>query len=401
MSTIKRRNFFELDRESFIPYNTNNIKKTIEILNKDKLIIIKWLKNTWKLNFIKEFINKTNLTKSYFYFNKSDDIENRVSSNKELELLLNDYVQLYKNPKIIVLQNISNIEWIKDFISMIYKSNYKTILVWNTIKIWWIKELEIFTNINITDENLESTLKYWAINEVKHIQEIDLKEKYLKLLVNDIFLNDIFKNYWVKSIDLYKFTITYLAENSFFSSLRELQSKLDNIQGISLKTAIDYIDYSIQEKILKRVYKYDIKTNKANSAKAKYYFADNGIRNALANFELKDEILNENLVFNLLELNNYNVYSWVSGKFDFSFYWELKDNNTTNNFIEQKIYIQIAPNYSRDDIKKEVAKFMKIEDDFSKYILIEDAEKLWLKKLRYDSIEIMETKEFLKRFAKN
>ncbi|MDP2395511.1 MAG: hypothetical protein Q8S84_07320 [bacterium] len=62
------------------------------------------------MNFIKEFISKANLTKSYFYFNKSDDIENRVSSNKELELLLNDYVQLYKNPKIIVLQNISNIE---------------------------------------------------------------------------------------------------------------------------------------------------------------------------------------------------------------------------------------------------------------------------------------------------
>ncbi|MDP2395512.1 MAG: hypothetical protein Q8M44_00995 [bacterium] len=41
MSTIKRNNFFVLDRESFIPYNTNNIKKTIEILNKDKLIIIK------------------------------------------------------------------------------------------------------------------------------------------------------------------------------------------------------------------------------------------------------------------------------------------------------------------------------------------------------------------------
>lgn len=405
MSTIKRKNFFELDREIFIPYNKNNIRKTIEILNKDKLVIIKWLKNTWKLNFIKEFINKTNLNKAYFYFNKSDDIENVISSNKELDLLLNDYIQLYKNPKIIILQNISKVEWIKDFISQIYKANYKTILVWNTIKIWWIKELEIFTNININKENLELTLKYWSINEVKQIELVELKEKYLKLVVSDIFLNDIFKNYWVKSIDLYKFTITYLAENNFFSSLRELQNKLDKIQKISLKTAIDYVDFSIQEKILKRVYKYDLKTNKPITSKAKYYFTDNWIRNSLVNFELEKNVLYENQIFNLLELNNYNIYSWLSWKFDFTFYCEIKESDDSNTWenqnLDTKIYIQIANDFSKDDIKKEVTKFLKIEDENKKYILVENIEKLDIKKLVYDNIEIMEINKFLEKFGNN
>jgi predicted AAA+ superfamily ATPase len=74
---------------------------------------------------------------------------------------------------------------------------------------------------------------------------------------------------------LYNFTISYIANNNIFLSLRELQKNLDNTNNISLKTTIDYIDFSIQAKILKRVYKYDLKTNKQITSKAKYYFTDN------------------------------------------------------------------------------------------------------------------------------
>jgi predicted AAA+ superfamily ATPase len=69
--------------------------------------------------------------------------------------------------------------------------------------------------------------------------------------------------------------MTYLAHNNTYTSLRDLHKKLDNIQSISLKTVIDYVDFSIQEKILKRVYKYDLKNNKTITSKGKYYFSDN------------------------------------------------------------------------------------------------------------------------------
>jgi predicted AAA+ superfamily ATPase len=74
---------------------------------------------------------------------------------------------------------------------------------------------------------------------------------------------------------LYIFTITFLSKNNYFYSLRELQKKLNEINKISLKTTIDYIDFSIQSKIIKRCYKYDIKNEKEITSKAKYYFNDN------------------------------------------------------------------------------------------------------------------------------
>jgi len=74
---------------------------------------------------------------------------------------------------------------------------------------------------------------------------------------------------------LYNFVISYLAKNNSFTSLRELHKNLNSINKISLKTVIDYIDFSIKAKIIKRVYKIDLKTNKKITTKAKYYFTDN------------------------------------------------------------------------------------------------------------------------------
>jgi len=394
MRNNKLRSFFTLDKKSFYEWNNSYIKKVIEVLNKDKLVIIKWLRNVWKINFIIDFINKAKLTANYFYFNKSDDIENTISTSQELESLFNEYVKLYKNPKIIILQDISKIEGIKDFISNIYKQNYKTILVWNTIKIWWIKEIEILPEISINKENVENTIKYWTINEIKTNNSNILKEKILNLMISDIFLNDIFRNYWVKNIDLYNFTITYLAYNSFYLSLRDIQKRLEIIQNISLKTTIDYIDFSIQEKIIKRVYNYNFKTNKVVTSKAKYYFNNNWIRNCLWNFEVSEEILIENLVFNILELHNYKIFWWINWNFEFTFYWELIVNELENN----KLFVHISKSTNLEDLMKEVNNLLRIWVNWKKYILIENAWKLWITQFMYDGVEIIEIKNFLEKF---
>lgn len=386
-----RNNFFSLSNESFIKTNSKNIEKITKTLNQDKLIIVSWMKNIWKLNLIKELINKTDIKNSYYYFNKSDDIENKLNSNLDLLKSLNDYVQLYKIPKIIILQNISKIDWIKDFISYLYKQKYKVILLWNDIKISWIKEIEIVNNPSINTNNINSTIKYWSLLIIKDIENIDLIEKILKLINNDIFLNSIFKDFWVKSIELYNYTITYLSKNNIFLSLRDIHKNIDKINKISLKTTIDYIDFSLQSKIIKRCYKYDLKNKKEISSKAKYYFTDNWVRNSLNNFKLKKEILIENLIYNILEYNKYTIYWGFNWKFDFSFFWNKKWEN---------IFIHISKQTKKEEIKKEINKLNKINKVWNKYLLVENIKELWIKKIKYDGVEIIEVNEFLKKFGK-
>lgn len=389
MNNKNRSNFFSLNLNNFYEIDKNIIKNTINTLNNDKLVIVSWMRKIWKVNFIKNLINKTKTNNNYFYFNKADDLENKIKNNLDILNLLNDYVKLYKIPKIIILQNISKIEWIKNFISYLYKNKYKVILLWNDIKISWIKEIEIKNNIYLNEENINNKLLYWNINIINDIEDIRSKKNILKILTNDIFLNSIFKDFSVKSIDLYIFTITFLAKYNSFNSLREIQKELNQINKISLKTVIDYIDFSIQAKIIKKCYKYDLKNSKIINSKIKYYFNDNWIRNSLANFNLKNKILIENLIFNILDFNNYDIYSGLNWKFEFSFYWEKADEN---------IFIHISESKNKDELKKEINKLNKIKINWVKYLLVKDLKKLKIKKIKYDSVIILEINDFLINF---
>ena len=392
MNNKNRNNFFSLNLNNFYKIDKKIIEQTTNILNNDKLIIISWMRKIWKINFIKNLINITKTNNNYFYFNKSDDLENKIKNNLDILNLLNNYVQLYKIPKIIILQNISKIEWIKKFISYLYKNKYKVILLWNDIQISWIKEIEIKTKLNINSENLNTTLKYWWLDLIKNIDNIYIKESILDITKNDIFLNSIFKDFSVKSIDLYIFTITFLAKYNKFNSLRELQKELNQINKISLKTVIDYIDFSIQAKIIKRCYKYDLKNKNIITSKAKYYFNDNWIRNSLANFNINNVLLLENLIYNILDYNNYKVFSGLNWKFEFSFYWEKE---------AEKIFIHISKTEKKEDFKKEINKLNKIKIDWVKYLLVKNFESLKIKKTKYDNVIILEINDFLINFKKD
>jgi len=404
-----RINFFWLKLTDIKKTDEKNLYKTTDILNNDKLAIVSWLKNSWKMNFIKQLIIRTWSNNSYFYFNKSEDINNTIKKSWDLEKLLFDYTRLYKNPKIVILQNIEEIEWVKDFISNIYSKNFKIVLFWNFIKIWWIKEVEILNEIHLTENNLQEKAELWFFKQINELENINSKKKYIKLLKSDILLNDIFNNFNVKNIDLFNFTLSYIAENSFFTSLRELHKNLNAINNISLKTVIDYIDFSIQAKIIKRVYKYDLKTNKQITTKAKYYFTDNWIRNSLANFDVNKNILLENLIFSILEYNNYTIYGWLNWKFEFSFLAKPLScpmDTPSDKFFspsqekEATICVHISRQTKREEIKKEVKKLLKIWSEWKKYLLIDSISKLWIKKRKYDSVEIVEVSDFLVSFGK-
>jgi hypothetical protein len=390
-----RLNYFILNKESFIDSNSDKVLSIAEILNEQRLIIIKWLRNFWKLNFIKEFLSKTKTEMSYFYFNKNDDIEDTITNEKDLENFLNKYIQIYKKPKIIILQNIFNIIWIKDFITKIYSEWYKIILIWNNIKISNIKEIEVGSNYNnINYNNIDNISTFWLWYNIKTIEQDFLKKNFLKLTTSDILLHDIAKGFSVKSIDLYIFTITFLSKINDYISYREFHLILNELKSISLKTLIDYIDYSIQARIIKKVFRFDLKTNKTISSKAKYYFTDNWIRNSLFNFNVEKRILTENLIFNILYYNNFSIYWGVNWKFSFTFYWEKE----TVDSKKEKIHILISYETRKDELRKEVNKLLKIWNSHQKFLLVDSIEELWIKKLQYDSVTIMEINEFISSF---
>lgn len=383
----------------------NIVKNIVDTLNIDKIIILSWMKNVWKINIIKEMLTRTKLIDNVFYFNKENDTKNEVLDSEKLNILYSVYVWLYNIPKIIILEDVSKIEWIKDFIPKFYKQKIKIVIIWNNLKIKWIKEIEILPE-NISDEReIDKELKYWLLNDINYFNDINylnnlkykntiyLQERILTLLKNDIILKDIFISFWVKNFNLYNHTLSYLAKTNKFTSLRDLQKKLNLFQNISIKTTIDYIDFSLQAKIIKRVYNYDIKTEKIISSQAKYYFTDLWIRNNLVNFEFNKTILLENYIFNELQRKWYKVHAWKSWNFEFTFIAE-KIHHENNEKIN-KIYIHISKETEKDEIKRERKKLNKIPDDYKKYLIVENLDNFKFKKYEVDNVKIIWVEKFL------
>jgi len=62
---------------------------------------------------------------------------------------------------------------------------------------------------------------------------------------------------------LYNYILTKLAFLGKNISLREFHREIEKQNNISIVTLMDYIDFSIQEKIIKKIDYFDFKKNKA------------------------------------------------------------------------------------------------------------------------------------------
>ena len=243
---------------------------------------------------------------------------------------------------------------------------------------------------NIPNINLDNIIKYWKLEEVLFLTDTYFKERFLNLIKNEILLKNIFTDFWVKNLNLYNYTLSFIAKTNISFSVRELYRLLNNNNiKISLPTTIDYISFSISAKLIKGCFTYDLKQNKEISSKAKYYFTDNWIRNSFFLYDLDKYTLTENLIFNELISKWYIVNNWKNWIFDFSF---ICFSNLIN------LCINITIQKDKKSILKEVSKLLKIKilnKEVKKYLIVDNIAEIWLKKTVFDNLKIIELKEFL------
>lgn len=365
---------FNIKQENVRNEYQNIIVKSI---NSNKITTITWIKNIWKTSTIIDIIQKTKSQEKTIYINKDCDLENVLKSDEDiLELIDNN-----KTSKYIILSNLNNIKWIKNVITYIIKeSDKKLIIIWNDIKIKWANEIEIKVKpFNLEIEN---------INILYNLTNTKNNKILINYIKNDIINKKIYELKLVKNHFLYNLIITFLSKNEEIKSIREIHRYINVIEKISLKTMMDYLNFSEQEKIIQKVNLYDFKKQRIIEWKQIYYFTDTQIRSSFYNFELSENIILKNNIFVLLNYYNYKVYTWKSGIKDIDFIWE-KNN--------KKIIIHISKNKNRTDLQKEINFLEKIENIEKIYLIVNNIEKLKLRKYNYNNIEIISDNNLLKK----
>ena len=190
------------------------------------------------------------------------------------------------------------------------------------IQLFPFAQLEYQPNENIieTDSKLEQRLIYGSYPELIHLPDIEEKKDYLEGLVNSYLLKDILAYERIKKadkiIDLLRL-IAFQIGNEV--SIDELSI---NLKGISRNTIESYLDLLSKVFVIYPVKGFSRNLRKEISKSNRWYFYDNGIRNALIRnynpLNLRNDIgqLWENyLMSERMKINAYlkrrvNTYFW-------------------------------------------------------------------------------------------
>ena len=140
-------------------------------------------------------------------------------------------------------------------------------------------EYQPYENIIETDSRLEQRLIYGSYPELIHLPDTEEKKDYLEGLVNSYLLKDILAYEGIKKadkiIDLLRL-IAFQIGNEV--SIDELSI---NLKGISRNTIESYLDLLSKVFVIYPVKGFSKNLRKEISKSNRWYFYDNGIRNAL------------------------------------------------------------------------------------------------------------------------
>ncbi len=306
-----------------------------DYLTKNKVLLILGPRQVGKTTLLKNFLQKTKL-KCKFVSGENIVVQEVLSSQnfdriKEFtegyELLAIDEAHKIKGIGLglkIIVDNIPGIKVIatgSSSFELLGQTGEPLTGRKRTIMLFPVSQLELGKLYNKFElrENLKKYLVFGSYPEVLTEESRKRKVEILKELTESYLLKDILEFEKVKG-SRYLFNLLRMLAYQIGSqvSFSELAQNL----GVDVKTVARYIDLLKKSFILYEVQGYSRNLRKEITKKSKYYFYDNGVRNALiANFndlDLRNDVgaLWENFIFiERLKKREYegifaNVYFW-------------------------------------------------------------------------------------------
>jgi predicted AAA+ superfamily ATPase len=277
------------------------IKRSIEsqldnMIKKGKVFILYGARRVGKTSVIEKYI--TSKYKNYFIGN-GDDIQLRKVLSSENKTLIDSAFKKYSIVFIDEAQRIPNIGW---GLKILIDSNPELILIASgsssfqlsnqtgepltgrnkTYNLHPIAIMELIDNYGGMSviQHLNNYLIYGTYPELILTETIEDKIDYLRTLQNSYLFKDILELENIKNpdklFDLLKL-IAFQIGNEV--SLNELSLKL----GIAKQTVSRYLELLEKTFVIKKIRGYSSNLRKEVIKSSRYYFWDNGIRNAIIN----------------------------------------------------------------------------------------------------------------------
>ena len=286
----------------------NFLKRGIETLFSkkvlpNKVLILLGARRVGKTAFIKNYL-ATILAVDYLQLNGEDIQDADLLKERSVA----NYKRLLNKVKLLVIDEAQNIPDIGLILKLIVDSidEIKVIVTGssvfdlsnklgeplvgrkNTIYLFPLAQMEFakYENFKETTQKLEERLLFGSYPELEQYPDWNDKINYLKEIVNSYLLKDILVYEGIKQsskiLDLLKLIAFQLGQEV---SLQELARQL----GISKNTVESYLDLLAKVFVIYKVPGFSRNLRKEITKSNRWYFYDNGIRNAIiANFSRLD-----------------------------------------------------------------------------------------------------------------
>lgn len=365
------------------------LDKIEKYLGKDTIIILTGQRRVGKsfiLRLFKDRISEV-ATNNIIYINKEkhefDEIRNYKDLNdfiiqrrdcKKMNYILIDEIQdieefeksirsFYEEPDVEIIITGSNSKMLSSDLSTNIGGRYKEIY----IHALSYEEFMTFHNVEDCDETLLKYILYGGLPGLVRygLEEQDARE-YQMDVFNTVLLKDVIMRNQIRNIPFLENLVRFLADNTgkIISANNITKYMKSQGQAITSTAIINYIKFLCDAYILHKVNRYDIHGKKLFESNDKYYFEDNGIRNALAGGTREGDIekVIENIIYSHLVRLGYDVAIGQLQAGEIDFVCTKPDG--------QRIYVQasyiIVDGKTRE---REFGNLRALKDNYPKYVI--------------------------------
>lgn len=257
----------------------------------------------------------------------------------------------------------SNASMLSNELSTLIGGRYKEIYIQSLS----YNEFLEFHNLSDNDESLSLYIQYGGMPGLAKIglEEDDAREYQIDIC-HTVLLKDVIMRNQIRNVPFLENLVRFLADNIGKLISANSIAKYMKSQGESITSSvvINYISFLCEAYILHKVNRYDIHGKRVFENNDKFYFEDNGVRNAIAGGTREGDIekVIENIIYEHLIRLGYQVYvgQLQAGEIDF----------VCTKPEGQRIYVQasfiIAEQATRE---REFGNLRSIKDNYPKYVI--------------------------------
>lgn len=257
----------------------------------------------------------------------------------------------------------SNAKMLSNELSTLIGGRYKEIYIQSLS----YEEFLVFHQLPDNDDSLAKYIQYGGLPGLAKIglEEDDARE-YQMDIFHTVLLKDVIMRNRIRNVPFLENLVCFLADNTGKLISANSIAKYMKSQGESITSTviINYISFLCEAYILHKVNRFDIHGKRIFETNDKFYFEDNGIRNALAGGTREGNIekVIENIIYQHLIRLGYQVYVGQLQAGEIDFVCTKPDG--------QRIYVQasyiIADMATRE---REFGNLRAIKDNYPKYVI--------------------------------